>query len=577
MKIKYKLLLILLSVITLVSCKKNFLDRGEVGRIPDANVYSSYTNVQQAIWNIYSYLPDGFNTGLPMEAATDNAEANDPSSNINLFNTGSWNKFTNPDDVWSRNFTGINWVNRYLANRTKTNISWIQASIVADSSAWFNAKANLVYMRGEVSFLKAFFYFELVKRYGGVPIMNDSYTFEKTGDLKNLPRNTLDDCIKYITNLCDTAYKIVPTNVETAGYFVKGRVTPGAILALKSRVLFYAASPLFKSNGTSATWADAALALHNVIVYAATGAKYTLTSSYATVFSPTNLSGKELIFEKRYGTINFLEFQNFPIVFQRGRGFSSYFGQSITPTQDFVDAFEAITAKNGSGNATASAPFDWNNPLMAAFPYKNRDPRLAATVVSDSSVFNGTVIGTFTGGNSGLPRQGATRTGYYLTKWIDPTRDLLNNTTSSHTWIYFRYGGILLDYAEAMFNAYGATGDPFGWGKTALQAFNEIRTRAKMPVILAGDLTQARIENERRVELSFEDQRFWDVRRWMKGVNYFNNPVHRIEITRAGGVITGAASYKVKALENRVFMPYMNLYPIPNQDASLTGWQNAGW
>ena len=573
MKIKYKLLLILVLVITLVSCKKDFLDRGEVGRIPDEKVYSSYTNVQSAVWNIYSYLPDGFNSGLPMEAATDNAEATDPSSNIHLFNTGAWNKFNNPDDVWSRNFTGINWVNRYLANRTKTDISWVQASVVADSTAWFNAKANLVYMRGEVLFLKAFFYFELVKRYGGVPIMDESYTFEKTGDLKNLPRKSLDECIKYITNLCDTAYKIVPSDVETAGYFIKGRVTPGAILALKSRVLFYAASPLFKSNGTTATWEDAAKALNDVIALQ----KYSLAGDYSSVFGSSSLDENELIFERRYSNVNFLEIRNFPIVFKRGTGLSSDFGMSTTPTQNLVDAFEVITSKDADGNATVSEPFDWNNAAQAAHPYINRDPRLSATVVSDSSVFNGTVIGTFTGGNSGLPRQGATKTGYYLAKWIDPTIDLLNNTTSGHTWIYFRYGGILLDYAEAMFNAYGATGDPLGFGKTALQAFNEIRTRAKMPEILAGDLTQERIENERRVELSFEDQRFWDVRRLMKVVNYFNAPVHRIEITRAGGVVTGAASYSVKTLENRVFMPYMNMYPIPYQDASLTGWQNTGW
>ena len=558
-----KYFIILAAFITLItSCKKNYLNVNDVNAFvtPD-QLYSNYNYAQQAVWNIYSYLPDA---NLSYEAITDNASATNVTDISKVFNNGTWNQYNNPDNSWARDFEGIRQANLYLKNKDSVNITYIRDKIVtSDSSTWYNAQNNVKFMQGEALFLKAFFYFDLVKRYGGVPVMNQPLDYNNPATWKNIPRNSVDECIHYITLLCDSAAGIIPANLAPYSWYALGRVTYGAIKALKARTLLYAASPLFKAAGTTATWADAASALHDVIALNA----YSLDSKYSNLFGSSNSSSKELIFYRRYGNINTTEKDNFPIVFQNSDG------NSTTPSQNFVDGFEVLV-KDGSGNITGSRPFDWTNPTDAASPYSNRDPRMATTVVYNGSTFASTVIQTYTGGNSGLPKSNATRTGYYLSKWVNQSVDLVANTTTAHTWSYFRYGEILLDYAEAMFNAYGATADPQGYGMTALAAINSVRQRVKMPVLTAAQLGQGSLEHERNVELGFEDQRLWDVRRWNEGPQYFNAPVYRIDIELNGSAYT----YTVNKLEDRKFDPKMAWYPIPQDEITKTGWkQNPGW
>ncbi|HEU0227772.1 MAG TPA: RagB/SusD family nutrient uptake outer membrane protein [Arachidicoccus soli] len=560
-----KIILIISAIaISLTSCKKDYLNVNDVkAYITPDQLYANYNYAQQAVWNIYSYLPDGF-ANLDYEAITDNAEATNVSDISQTFNTGIWNQYNNPDASWRRDFNGIRQANLYLANKDKVDITYIRDQIItADSTAWFNAENNVKFMQGEVLFLKAFFYFDLVKRYGGVPIMNKPLDYDNQSTWKNIPRNSVDECMKYIAALCDTAATIIPANLASYSWYDLGRVTQGAIRALKARALLYAASPLFKAAGATTTWADAANAAHAVIAMNA----YSLDPSYKNLFGANNATSKEAIFYRRYGNTNSVEYNNFPIVFQNANG------NSITPTQNFVDQFEVLE-KDGNGNIIGSRPFDWSNPIDAANPYANRDPRLAATVVYNNSVFSSTTIETFTGGNSGLPKLNATKTGYYLSKWVNQSVDLVANTSTVHTWIYFRYADILMDYAEAMYNAYGAISDPEAYGMTALMAINMVRARVNMPPLTAAQLNQQSIEHERAVEFGFENQRLWDVRRWNEGVDIFNKPVTRIEITKSGTNY----SYAVKPLENRSFEQKMNFYPIPQSEISKTDWtQNPGW
>ncbi len=556
---------ILLAIITSVtSCKKEYLNVNDVNAFvtPD-QLYTNYNYAQQAVWNIYSYLPDGF-AQLDYEAITDNAGTTNVTDVSKVFNNGTWNQYNNPDNSWTRDFNGIRQANLYLKNKDKADITYIKYRITtSDSSSWYNAQNNVKFMQGEAQFLKAFFYFDLVKRYGGVPIMNNALDYDNPATWKNISRNSVDECIHYIVSLCDSAAAIIPPNLAPYSWYALGRVTYGAIKALRARTLLYAASPLFKNAGTTATWADAAGALHDVIALNA----YSLDANYSNLFGANNASSGELIFYRRYGNTNTVEKDNFPIVFQNSDG------NSITPTQNFVDAFEVLV-KDGSGNITGSRPFDWTNSADATNPYLNRDPRLAATVVYNGSTFSSTVIETFTGGNSGLPKSNATKTGYYLSKWVNQSVDLVANTSTAHTWIYFRYGEILLDYAEAMYNAYGATADPQGYGMSALDAVNKIRQRVNMPALTAAQIDQKGLENERNIELSFEDQRLWDVRRWNEGPQYFNAPVYRIDIEQNGA----GFNYAVKALENRKFDAKMEWYPIPQDEITKTGWkQNQGW
>lgn len=540
------------------SCKHDYLEVQTIkADITTDKLYSNYTYVQQQMWNTYSYMPDGF-LNLDLDAATDEAEATNSVEPVQAFNYGTWNQYNTPDNVWATNFDGIRQANLYLKNKDKVDINYIKDKITStDSTTYYNARNNVKFMEGEALFLKAYFYFELVKRYGGVPIFEQPLDYNDPSTWKNVQRNSVDECIKYIASLCDKAAVIIPADLSPYSWYEAGRVTNGAIKALKAKALLYGASPLFTANGSSTTWAQAATAAHDVIALGS----YSLDANYSNLFGANNTTSGEVIFYRRYGALNSIEYNNFPIVFQYSNG------NSITPTENLVNDYEVLV-KSGS-TVTGSVPFDWNNPAHAAAPYANRDPRFAATIVYNGASFKSTTIQTYFGGNSGLPKQNATKTGYYLSKWVNQSVDLINNTTTNHAWIYFRYADILLSYAEAMFNAYGPNADPQGYGMSALQAINKVRQRAGVPALIT--INQLAIEHERNVELSFENNRLWDVRRWKKGVSYFSKPVNRIDITAAG-------VYTVKKLEDRVFTTKMEWYPIPQAEISKTGWtQNPGW
>ncbi|MBN2486097.1 MAG: RagB/SusD family nutrient uptake outer membrane protein [Bacteroidales bacterium] len=547
----------------LFSCEKDFLEVKNVDTgVTIEDLYTRYSQIQGVLWEAYSYLPDGLGM-LWRDAATDIAEATTENNKAQSFNLGIWNQFYNLDDAWGNNFRGIAQVNKFLKNKDKVTLEEIKANSTAkDSTAYFKALNNMAVMEGEAYFLKAFFYFELVKRYGGVPIIDEDMDYYNESTWKNIPRSSLNECMAYIVSLCDKATGIIPVNVRsTYSWYEDGRATYGAAKTLRAKALLYAASPLYKAGGSTTTWADAARAANVVI-----GLKqYNLNAGYAALFGADNSNLKEIIFKRRYGSINWLEKDQYPVAF------AGTSGNSLAPTQNFVDEFEVV-ADNG-GNIS-SQPFDWSNPTHAADPYTNRDSRFEATIVFNGSAFASTTVETFIGGGSGLPKLNASKTGYYLKKWVNDGIDLVNGTTANHTWIYFRYADVLLMYAEAMLNAYGPDADPEGYGMTATEAFNMVRKRAGVEQLPAGRLNQERIEKERMVELAFEDQRFWDVHRWQKGVEYFNKPVTRIEITRNGSDF----NYSVKELENRVFLNKMHWYPIPQDEISKTGWaQNPDW
>jgi starch-binding outer membrane protein, SusD/RagB family len=568
MKFKHHIITASILTASLFSCSKDYLDVKEKNAdVPLEQMYSTYSYVQNVVWNIYSYLPDGYDQ-LGREAASDNAEMTNEGSNYQKFNIGTWNQFDNPDGVWSSYFTGIRQANLFLQNYSKINISNIKNGIVGgDSTAYYNARDNVKFMKGEALGLKAFFYFELVKRYGGVPIMDEPLDYDNPDTWKNLQRNSLDECLKYIVNLCDQAAGIIPWNLTPYSWYVGGRITNATVLALKARTILYGASPLYKDAGSTYTWEDAAKAASDVIKINTSVPKFSLVAkaSYANLFGSAAHTQTEAIFAKRYASINTLEKNNYPIAYAGSNG------NSITPTQNLVDAFDVITG-------TTSVPFDWNNPTHANAPYANRDVRFAASIAYNGMTFNSVVLQTYTGGTSGLPNTNATKTGYYLKKWINSGLNLVNDAKSNHAFVYFRYAEILLNYAEAMYNAYGATGDPQGYGKTALSAFNDVHARAGLGNITAAELTQTKIENECRVEFCFEDHRFWDVRRWKKGETYFSIPVNKVVITNTGTTAAPVYAFEVKKLEDRVFDAKMYWYPIPQTEISKTGWtQNPLW
>jgi hypothetical protein len=336
-----------------------------------------------------------------------------------------------------------------------------------------------------------------------------------------------------------------------------GRVTSGAARALKARLLLYAASPLHNPAGTAQKWDDAAKASKDIINTAA----YSLEATYNAFLN--NVASKEVILEAREGNNNYFEANNFPIGIEGGN-------TGTCPTQNLVDSYEMVA--NGLSIAASNSGY---NP---ANPYAGRDPRLALTVILNNSTFKSLTMQCWYGGANGAPLLKATKTGYYLRKYVIEAISLSPNniSTKQHTWALYRYGEVLLNYAEAMNEVYGPE-NAGTYGMTALQAVNLVRTRAKMPAFplgLSKDNFRTKLQNERRVELAFEDHRFWDIRRWKIGAN--TTSIYGMDITKNAD---GTFKYTKMQIEQRIFDTKMNLYPIPLSEIYKNNKlkQNIGW
>ncbi|RYC70960.1 MULTISPECIES: RagB/SusD family nutrient uptake outer membrane protein [Spirosoma] len=555
------------------------LDREFVTTIGRNEIEQSFGNVQALLNAIYSDIPDGMlyiGGAAMMASATDEAEFTAETNTVQSFNTGSWNAINNPDFVWGNYYRSIRKVNQFLLSTGKVNLDpW---KLDPSPSAQQVYQTNLAAIKRwtyEARFLRAYYYFELVKRYGGVPLLTKALSLED--DVRNIPRASLNDCLQFITAECDSAAAQLPLNTSTFPYVAAtdlGRVTRLTALALKSRVLLYAASDLFNNPGWAGGYAKpefialptgdraarwkAASDAAKVVIDA--GGAVTL-GNYKSLFNTFN--NPEIIFTRSNAASNQFERNNSPIGFNLGLS-------GNTPSQDLVDAYEVKV------NATTAVKFDWNDPAMRANPYANRDPRLGFSIVTNNSAF-GTPsrnVQLWTGGLDARPIINASKTGYYLRKYQIESLNLINGNTGVHSWIIFRFPEMYLNYAEAL--------NEWNPGNADIKKYVDLvrtRTGVAMPPLPTG-LSQAdmreRIRNEKRVEFAFEDHRFWDVRRWMQGPAYFNKPLTGVNITRNAD---NTFTYAVVKVEDRVFTPKMYLYPIPQSELNIvTGMiQNPLW
>ncbi|MEY2834525.1 MAG: hypothetical protein RLZZ557_187 [Bacteroidota bacterium] len=539
------------------------------------DVINNFSNLTRLRNNMFTSLPEGYNSiGNAWRAsAVDEAEDVNETEAVQDFNTGNWNIYSNPDDSWARNYQGIR---KTFDFSEATDTITFEAYRIPDPVTYTARVSNLKMWRAEAQFLRAFYYFELLKRYGGVPIVDHKISiFNETAYLSTIKRNSFDECVKYINNLCDSAAKNLPLKLADIANADWGRPTVGAALALKARTLTYAASDLFNrpsnnnplvgytDNNRTARWRAAALA-NKAVLDLMPLAPYSFQSTYFALFQLKTVRSNEVIFEKRYPASNTWEALNYPIGYQTGRS-------GTGPSQNLVDAYEMRTG----------IPFDWKNPVHAADPYANRDPRLLMTVIVNNSAWKGTNVQLWEGGLNGKPLFRASKTGYYLKKYVDETLNLGTGQTSAKQWIYFRLSEIYLNYAEAMNEAFGP-GVPDTLKITALQAVNAVRTRAGVampviPAVVSKEELREKIRNERRVELAFEDHRFWDVRRWMIGENTLGAMIRGVKIIRESN---GTFKYTPIDLEKRVFQEKMYLYPIPQSEIVKSNGnivQNPGW
>ena len=217
------------------------------------------------------------------------------------------------------------------------------------------------------------------------------------------------------------------------------------------------------------------------------------------------------------------------------------------------------------------------NPLN---PYANRDPRLEYSVVVNGSTWNGRIIAQASGESDDMAAANASKTGYYLKKFLTDELNLTQDQKAQHNWVAYRWGEVLLNYAEAMNEAFGPGAAPTGYPMTAKQALQKVRDRASasLPAVTAGTVESFRevVKHERRVELAFEDHRYWDLLRWKDAMSVLNEPVQGVKITRTGDVynyqVVDVAARKFTAAN--YYLPFMRS-EIENSSQTLT--QNPGY
>lgn len=542
---------------TLSSCN-SFLDREEDSFIDKTATFDSYNRTKQYLTYAYSLLPEGlnrFSREALLASATDDAEFAIESAEIQQFNNGSWNALNNPDDVWNRYYSGISKCCTLLENTNHVNLD-ISRLDPDKQVEYANSLKDIRMWRAEARFLRAYFHFELLKRYGPIPIVTS--TLSINGNYENTPRPTMKEVVDFIAKECDIAadtLELTPwRNVNDAF----GRATKGAALALKSRLLLYAASPLYVDFGDTneankptdvALWKLAADAAKAVIDLN----QYELASSYADLFK-NDFQNKEYIFVRRYAANSDFEKSNFPVSFG-GKG-------GTNPSQNLVDDYEMLDG----------TPFDWNDPAKAAQPFENRDARLGATILMNMAPFKGKKVATYPEGADASPNPNATKTGYYLRKFLNEDVNIQTGGSSGgHVVPLFRLAEIYLNYVEALNECDPTNPD------IALY-LNKVRNRASLPNVSALSQEQMRavIQHERRVELAFEEHRSWDVRRWKIASSTLGAPLMGVQIERKP---LGGYTYMPVKVEQRVFQPKMYWYPIPQSEVlKLKQWkQNNGW
>lgn len=556
MKLK-KTFTILCFASLLASC--SFMDCNESDYYSLEEIQGSYNRVKQFVTNTYGYLPSDFCSidGAMLDAATDDAIHIYEKSDIQRFVNGAWAANYTVDDKFSTYYNGIHDANFYLENLTGLDFkSWENSD---DYKDWMVNYANFEH---EIRFLRAYFYFELVRRYQNVPLITKVMTMDEANAAKPATAAQIFD---FIISECAAIAGKLPVNYANMPGAEKGHATKATALALKARAALYAASPLYNTANDNAKWVAAAEAAYEII-----GKKselgLDLDGSFANVFGATNHNSKEVILVRPTGTSSSFESANFPMGVTGGN-------TTTCPTENLASAFEM---KDGKA-------FDWTNAAMSQNPYQDRDPRFYLTLVHNGMQWPSTkAVEIWEGGANGLPLTNATTTGYYLRKYVDKSITFDAGEASAktnHNWVLFRYAEVLLNYAEAMVNAYGDINHTTAnCGMSALQAVNEVRGRAgvKMPA-LPGDLSATeflkRVKNERRVELAFEGHRFWDLRRW-KELDA-SKDIYAVKITKNGDKV----SYKKVTLESRAIDDKMYFYPIADTELFKNGnlKQNPGW
>lgn len=551
---------------------------------------STAINVKRLFYAVYASLPS-LHTRMSnsyLDAATDDGvPTRDKGGSGSLENYRNGNM--SPENI--ANLDGAAWKNFYIGIRRANLMLELLDGYPSSTQL---PKEEIVRMKSESRLLRAYFYFELVKRWGGVPLLGDK-VFNYDEDW-NIARSSLDECVKYILdeiskesptscyNGLYDAMTIPPTGMDNT----VGRVNKGVALALISRLKLYLASPLYNPNNNLAKWQEAANAAKAVIDLDVYDLHYTADKAEGATTEPTPgllalfgdngaFPNKETIMMKESSGGTTLESDNSPCGYQNNKckGLTS-------PSQNLVDAFLMLDGKT-INDPTSKYTYDKQNP------YANRDPRLTYTVFYNGATWLKRPVETFYGGldRSNKPGLFTTQTGYYLRKFLGLNETKADNSGFNgayHHYQIIRYAEILLNYIEALNEA------DMDANKTEIEKYlMQLRKRAGieegddkrygLPATYTQREMRTIIRNERRIELAFEEHRFWDIRRWMiadRDESVMTKPVKGVEVIKQAD---GSFHYNYVDVRTSTFDERMYWYPIPRGEmqgnTKLT--QNPGW
>lgn len=435
---------------------------------------------------------------------------------------------------------GISTWDAYYTNIKNCNIFFANMDALKNFD---EAKRNLLI--GEMTFFRAYYYMDLVNKFGGVPLITRAYALDDPEMM--IPRNSYEECSKFVIDEFQKAADLLP-KANTGADF--GRVTKGAALAMKCRMQLYAASPLWNPSNDIAKWQAAATTAEEVMKLG-----YTLDPNYKGLF--LNPRSNEIIFQRLYTSEfgHWFDWENTP------NGWNGYSATCVL--QELVDSYEMEDGTMPDPAKYATATSD---------PWLKRDPRFYASIVCDGQAFrNGTVDFYInedgkTGGTDsefGIDAWNYSKSHYTIRKFMDESLNNIWSDKGKQPWIYCRLAEVYLNYAEAKFHC--------GDEATARTYVNKIRERARggrkgiVPDITeTGDALLARIQHERRIELAFEEHRFFDVRRWKIAEKTDNGVVHGISIIQ---LKNGNKKYELYDLQTRAFVvPDHYLLPIPSSE-----------
>lgn len=541
--------------VALVGCTDK-MDYHEYTNYGKEYVFSDFGRTAAFVNNIYSYLDYDLLGTTSLASACDEAEMALNYSNVLDYTNGNWTVL-NPKSQWNY-YTPIRAANYFLENGL--NLEFSDLILNQDYEAQMKRYGRYQY---EVRLLRAYYYFLLVRAYGDVPFTTKVLTEAEANSLERTPASQVFD---FIISECDAVAPQLPVDYskldnDAAGGTnpEAGRVTRGAALALKARASLYCASKLFNDSENRDLYKRAATASLDVINYC--GENNITLGKYTDLWGADNWKASEMIFVRRVGDTDDPERTNFPIGMENAKS-------GNCPTQTLVDAYEM---KNGG------------EPNQKD-PYTGRDPRFAMTIAVNGDKWpntNPNPLEIYTGGRDAAPVPYATPTGYYVKKYVDGATDISASTSSGgkrHSWITFRLGEFLLNYAEATFKYFGSADiKDAELTMTAREAVNKVRKRTgvDMPDFPEGMSSSdfwSRYKNERMVELAFEGHRFWDVRRWKEGG--FTS-IGRMLITKnSDDSFTYTRSIKALVWDDKMYF-----YPIPDSEIRKNPnlKQNPGW